>query len=327
MSARDLAQIARALAPRLPGAPITGIEPITTGFSNETYRIEGPELILRLPPGAGAMLEGHGVVDQGRIYRELAEAGNAPPVPRVLDICDDESLIGVPFFVMARVPGESIHDIEMQDWFTGATPAERRRMCIDWITAIARLATLEPLDVLGDAITPEDDMRRWAAFAAAADGAVVVAAIERLLKTPAPRSGPPRVVHGDPKLSNVMWHDKSITALLDWEMALNGEPLGDLAYMLYGFESPFHPPSRAQKLPGMIGRDEVIALWSQVSGRSIDGLLWHEIAQLAKLCSILTAGVAMIRSGRSSDPKLAIFQQTLDTWIASTNAMLDAGGF
>ena len=58
-----------------------------------------------------------------------------------------------------------------------------------------------------------------------------------------------------------------------------------------------------------------------------DGLLWHEIAQLAKLCSILTAGVAMIRSGRSSDPKLAIFQQTLDTWIASTNAMLDAGGF
>jgi aminoglycoside phosphotransferase (APT) family kinase protein len=233
----------------------------------------------------------------------------------------------VPFFVMASVPGESIHDIEMQDWFTGATPQERRRMCIDWITAIAQLATLEPLKVLGDVITPEDDMRRWAEFAAAADSTVVVAAIERLLKTAAPRTGAPGVVHGDPKLSNLMWQDKTITALLDWEMALNGEPLGDLAYLLYAFESPFHPATRAPMLPGMLSRDEVIALWSKVSGRSAEGLAWHEIAQFAKLCGILAEGVAMRRSGRSSDPKLAWFQQNLDNWIGVTNAMLDAGGF
>ena len=34
-----------------------------------------------------------------------------------------------------------------------------------------------------------------------------------------------------------MWQDGEITAMLDWEMALNGEPLADLGYMLYSFES------------------------------------------------------------------------------------------
>ena len=35
----------------------------------------------------------------------------------------------------------------------------------------------------------------------------------------------------------------------------------------------------------------------------------------------------MLRTGRSTDPKLAWFQQNLDNWIGVTNAMLDAGGF
>ena len=325
---RDLDLVRDRLAARLPdGEQITSIEPITTGFSNETYVVEGLDLILRLPPAAGEMLDGHGVVEQARIYQELETSGKAPPVPHVVDCCDDLSVIGVPFFVMERVAGESIHDIVMQAWFTEASPEERTRMCTSWITAIASLARLPQLSVLGTAITPEQDMRNWSAFADAAQCPVVVAAIERLLTVPAPRSGPPAVVHGDPKLSNLMWQDRQITAVLDWEMALNGEPLSDLAYMLYGFESHFHPATRAQMLPGMLSRDEVIVLWSKVSGRPVEGLLWHEIAQYIKLCAILAEGVNMLNTGRSTDPKLAYFQKNLDNFIGITDAMLDAGGF
>ena len=114
--------------------------------------------------------------------------------------------------------------------------------------------------------------------------------------------------------------------MLDWEMALNGEPLGDLGYMLYAFESRFHPATRAPKLSGMLSRDEVIALWSEVSGRSAEGVEWHEAAQFCKLCGILAEGVDMYVSGRSSDPKLAWFQANLDSWIALTRAMLDDMG-
>lgn len=328
MGGHDLRLVRDRLVARIPdGDKITAIEPITTGFSNETYVVGGLDLILRLPPAAGAMLEGHSVIGQARIYQALEAGGKGPPVPHVVDCCDDVEVAGAPFFVMERVPGESIHDIEMQAWFTEADEPERTRMCTEWIAAIASLGRREPLDVLGPIVTPEDDMRTWRAFAAKADSPEVVAAIDRLLTRPAPRSGPPSVVHGDPKLSNLMWQDKQITALLDWEMALNGEPLSDLAYMLYNFESEFHPASRAQKLSGMLSRDEVILLWSRVSGRPVEGLLWHEIAQSAKLCAILAEGINMVRTGRSSDPKLVWFQRNFGNFIGVTNAMLNAGGF
>ena len=324
---RDLDSIREALAKRLSDrAPITAIESLTTGFSNETYVVHGPDLILRLPPAAGAMLEGRGVIEQGLIYRALERSTPALLVPHVVDCCDDDSVIGVPFFVMERVPGESLHDIDMQDWFTGATDAERGQMCIDWVSAIAGLANRDPLPILGEVVSPEDDMRKWSAFAAAANSPEVVSAIDRLLAQPAPRSGAPAVIHGDPKLSNVMWQDRRITALLDWEMALNGEPLSDLAYVLFNFDSPFHPASRAQKLPGMLTRDEVIALWSSVSARPTEGLFWHEIAQSAKLCCILAEGINMVRTGRSTDPKLIWFEKNFGNFLGVTTAMLDAGG-
>lgn len=325
---RDLQQVRDRLAARLPGGQaITAIRPITSGFSNETYVVEGLDLILRLPPSAGAMLTGHGVVEQARIYEELEVSGKAPPVPHVVDCCADSDVIGVPFFVMERVAGESLDDLEMQPWFTEASSAERTRMCEDWITAIASLARLKPLTVLGPVTTPEQDMRNWAEFAAEAQCPALVALIDRLLAVPAPRSGPPAVVHGDPKLSNLMWQDRKITAVLDWEMALNGEPLSDLAYMLYAFESRFHPATRAPKLSGMLSRDDVILLWSKVSGRPVEGLLWHEIAQFVKLSAILAGGVNLSNTGRSTDPRLAWFHKNLENWIGVSTAMLDAGGF
>ena len=324
---RDLTQVLDLVAKALPGHAISGLKPLTTGFSNETYLIEGeiagPGLILRLPPLAGAMLDGWGVLDQARIYQALGEVAGAPPVPKVAATSGDPLM---PFFVMERVPGEAIDDIAMQPWFTDASDAQRKPYCRDWIGAFTRNARLAPVAALGPVLTPEEDLRRWQAFARSAQSQATVDAAGRLLKRPAPRSGPPAVVHGDPKLSNLMWHEGRISAMLDWEMALNGEPLSDLAYMLYTFENRYHPATRAQKLPGMLTRDEAIALWEAESGRSAEGIEWHEIAQFCKLCAILAEGVNMRSTGRSSDPKLAYFAANLGSWIALTEAMLDDAG-
>lgn len=323
----DLNRVLKQLAKALPGQAISELRPLTTGFSNETYLVEGaiedPGLILRLPPAAGAMLDGWGVLDQARIYQALGEVPGAPPVPGVVVVSDDPDQ---PFFVMERVPGEAIDDINMQPWFTEASDAERNRLCRAWIGAFASNAKLAPVAALGPAMTPEQDLHRWRTFAGSAQSDATVSAIGRLLKRPAPRSGPPGVVHGDPKLSNLMWHQGRISAMLDWEMALNGEPLSDLAYMLYTFENRYHPATRAQQLPGMLTRDETIALWEIESGRSAAGFEWHEIAQFCKLCAILAEGVNMRNTGRSDDPKLAYFAANLDSWIALTEAMLDDAG-
>lgn len=324
----DVEAMTLALRSRLRGGDaITRVVPLTTGFSNETYLVEGLDLILRLPPSAGAMLDGHGVIAQARIYDELGRRADAPRVPRIVEMCDDPSVLGVPFFVMERVPGESIDDLKMQPWFVEGDDALRTSLCRQWVSAFASLSRLAPLDILGAPVSPEDDARVWREFGRGADCAEIVTLFDRLLAVPAPRSGPPAVVHGDTKLSNLMWHDGKISAVLDWEMALNGEPLANLGYMLYSFESPYHAATRAQKLPGMLSRDEVIALWSAVSGRSAEGVLWHEIAQIGKIGAIIAEGTNMYNTGRSTDPKLAYFKANLDYYLGVMRAMLDGGEF
>ena len=325
---RDTARIAEALRAVLPAEPrITGIAPLTTGFSNDTYLIKGPDLILRLPPAAGAMLDGHDVIGQARIYAALGRTPGAPPVPRIVHIEESAALLGAPFFVMARVPGESVSDLAMQPWFTEAPEAVRAQMCHDWVSAFASLARLQPLDVLGAPVSPEDDARMWQRFAGAAQCPRLVEMFARLLTVPAPLSGTPAVIQGDPKLSNLMWDDYRLSAMLDWEMSLNGEPLADLGYMLYLFESPFHGAIRQCQPAGMFTREEAIALWEQVSGRSASGVFWHEIAQIGKIGAIIAEGCNMWDTGRSTDPKLLYFKQNLDYYLGVMAAMLDSAGY
>jgi aminoglycoside phosphotransferase (APT) family kinase protein len=324
----DLGRVRSELSRILPGGEkITHIVPLTTGFSNETYLIEGLDLILRLPPSAGAMLDGHDVIGQARIYAELGTIVGAPAVPGIVTISEDASVVGLPFFVMKRISGEAIDDLRMQPWFVEGTDSLRERISRNCVSAFASLARLKPLHVLGSPVTPEDDARKWQRFARNADCPKLADMFGRLISVAAPRSGPPAVVHGDTKLSNLMWKDASVSAMLDWEMALNGEPLADLGYMLYQFASEFHVATRAQKLSGMLRREEVIALWSEVSGRSAEGVFWHEIAQLGKIGAIIAEGTNMYITGRSKDPKLAYFKQNMDYYLGVMQAMLDAGGF
>lgn len=309
------------------GALITAIRPLTTGFSNDTYLVDGPDLVLRLPPAAGAMLDGHDVLAQAKIYQALGECPGAPTVPDIVAICDDAAILGAPFFLMKRVEGEAVSDVNLQSWFVDPQDAFRSDLASQWISAIASLANLPLLAVLGDPMSPDDDARRWMAFASAADCPELVSCFARLLDVPAPLSGPPAVVHGDPKLSNIMWDEGHISAVLDWEMALNGDPLADLGYMLYGLESPYHVATRPQKLDGMLDRDVLIALWEQQSGRSAVGVFWHEIAQLGKIAAIIAEGTNMHVTGRSDDPKLAYFKQNLDYYVGVMSTMLGSAKF
>jgi len=324
----DLERVFTALRRILPGGErITAVAPITTGFSNETYRIEGLDLILRLPPSGGAMLDGHDVIAQACIYDELGARIGAPPVPRIVMRCADPAVLGVPFFVMERVEGEAIDDLKMAAWFIDGADDFRNQICRNWVSAFAALSMLQPLDTLGPVVSPEDDARLWREFARSVDCPALVMLFDRLLAVPAPRSGPAAIVHGDTKLSNLMWKNGIVTAVLDWELALNGEPLANLGYMLYAFESEYHAATRGPRLPGMLSRDEVIALWSEVSGRSAQGVFWHEIAQIGKLAGIVAEASNMYETGRSRDPKLANFKQSLSYYLGVMGAMLDGRQF
>ncbi len=325
---RDLDQLKVALAAVLPGGGlITGIRAFSTGHSNETYLIEGLDQILRLPPTVSPLLPGsHGVIAQARILEVLAQTPGAPPVPQVLFTCDDAAALGDPFFVMARVKGEEINDYLPQPWFADATSAERAGYCAKWMGAFCDLANLAPLDVLGLAVTPEDEARRWQAMAREADCEPLVASFDRLLSIPAPRSGAPAPAHGDPKLANLMWANGDLTAVLDWELAYNGDPLADLGYMLAFFESDARSAGKACGDEGMWKRDRIIANWEQTTGRPASGIRWHEAAAIGKMAAIVAYGYNLYVSGKSDDARFQRWERPIADNLRIMDTMLSSLG-
>lgn len=321
---RNLAELRDALRTVLPdGDRITGLCAFSTGHSNETYLIEGLDQILRLPATLHPLLpDAHSVPLQARIYSALSEAEGAPPVPTILFSSDGPSVLKDPYFVMARVRGEEINDYLPQPWFAAATADQRDALCEKWIDALGGLANLAELDVLGPAVTPEDEARRWQNMAREANCAPLVASFDRLLAVPAPRSGVPSPAHGDPKLANLMWSDRELTAVLDWELAYNGEPLADLGYILSFFASDARTANNACASDGMWKRDKVISHWAGLTGRNPDGVRWHEAAAIGKMAAIIAYGYNLYVSGKSDDARFLKWKEPIENNLSIMDIML-----
>src|SRR5687768_165413 len=84
--------------------PLT-VEQFPSGFSNLTYLLRSGdrELVLRRPPIGAKIKTAH---DMSREYRILAHLHPIyGKVPRPLLFCEDETVVGAPFYVMERVKG------------------------------------------------------------------------------------------------------------------------------------------------------------------------------------------------------------------------------
>jgi len=102
----DAGKLEAFLRERLPdlAGPLV-IEQFPKGYSNLTYLIRAGEreMVLRRPPFGAKIKSAH---DMGREYRILSRICSVyPKVPRPLAYCEDESVLGAPFYVMERVSG------------------------------------------------------------------------------------------------------------------------------------------------------------------------------------------------------------------------------
>src|SRR3954452_10099177 len=83
---------------------------IGDGASNLTYLVEraGARLVLRRPPPPPLPPSAHDMVREANIQIGLARAG--VKVPRILAVCEDEGVIGLPFYVMEEIEGVVVCD-------------------------------------------------------------------------------------------------------------------------------------------------------------------------------------------------------------------------
>jgi aminoglycoside phosphotransferase (APT) family kinase protein len=321
---RNAELIQEALRKRLlAGRRITAVTPLSTGHSNETYLLHGLDQILRLPPSGPSLTEGLDMAAQFQLYAVLARLPGAPPVPRVIYYCDDPDVLGSPFYLVQREAGAPFSDYDVPAWWAEACELVRERLSLQYVHTYASLAKVQPLDVLGPVMTPVAECQHWQRFATTARHERLVALVERLINIPHSHSGPASLVHGDAKMANMLWLQGRLQSVLDWELAINGDPLADLGYMLNFFASDAHPAGIGCDLPGMWSRERVICEWEQVSGRSAHGVEWFEAAAAIKVTSIMAYGYHLATTGRVADARYSAWLPYIQQWTDITERIIE----
>ncbi|QNM83173.1 phosphotransferase family protein [Sphingomonas sabuli] len=215
------------------------------GQSNPTYRIDaasGAYVLRRKPPGK--LLPGAHAVD--REYRVLAALGaQGFPVTRVHALCEDDGVIGTPFYLMDLVEGRIFWEAALP----GLSRAERVAAFDSMNDTIARLHSYDPAAIgLGDYGKPtgfvERQVARWSRQYAGDTDAGRVEDMDRLVdwlgKHLPPDSGRSSVAHGDFRCDNMIFDAQAphVRAVLDWELSTLGDPASDFTYHLLMYRMP-----------------------------------------------------------------------------------------
>ncbi|MGQ0384489.1 MAG: phosphotransferase family protein [Gammaproteobacteria bacterium] len=319
--ALDAAVLGEYLAERLPGLALPlAVRQFPSGFSNLSYLLTAGEreMVLRRPPSGTRPKSGH---DMGREFRVLsALAGRFAQSPRPLVCCDEESVIGAPFYVVERIRGIILR----RDYPPGLHPAPALVQA-QQLALVDVLAKLHALDWraagLAEFGRPEGYVARqvegWseryarARTADAADAAAVTAWLAAGQPPCVPRAA---LIHNDYKLDNVVFdagEPGRLIGVLDWEMATLGDPLMDLGCSLAYWVEPDDPPALLQArmlpthLPGSLTRREVLGRYAEQSGFALPEFRFYRVFGLFRLAAIVQQIYYRHFHGQTSDPRFA----------------------
>jgi aminoglycoside phosphotransferase (APT) family kinase protein len=242
---------------------IENLRALTGGASRSTLAFDAvtPEgrrpLILRIGPPddmhAGMELE-------ASVQAAVAAAG--APVPRVVVADNSTAALGNPFLICEAVKGETIVrriDRQLDD-------AGRERLLHQCAQALAAIHRADPGDA---ALATEDQLGEWRTrLDAMGDTTATFEWAFRWLGAHRPAPSPPRLVHGDFRMGNLIVDGCELAAVLDWELVHIGEVYEDLAWFCIRAWRFGAPPSRAAGGLGSI--ESFLGAYEQAGGATVD---------------------------------------------------------
>jgi aminoglycoside phosphotransferase (APT) family kinase protein len=295
------------------------------GYSNLTYlcRYGDRELVLRRPPFGSKVKSAHDMGREFRILRALHPV--YPKVPRPLSFCEDEAVLGAPFYLMERVPGVILRRSPPPE--LGLGEAQLPALCAALCDTLVELHAIDWQAVgLAELGRPEGYVERqvsgWSKRYrdAQTDEVPVVHEVMDWLAQNLPVSPAATLVHNDFKFDNLILDPGDLTrvlAVLDWEMATIGDPLMDLGTTLcYWVEAKDPPELVAARfgpttLPGSYTRAELCARYAARSGRDLSRVVFYYCFGLFKTAVVVQQIYYRYKQGLTRDPRFAALADSM----------------
>ena len=296
-------------------------ERIGEGHSNITYLLRRGKdfFVLRRPPRPPLPPSAHDVLREARLLKAVE---GRLRTPRVLAASDDESILGVPFYVM-----EFMHGSVITHTIPGAidNPEGRGKIADELIRALVEVHALDwrdcGLEGFGKPSGYLDrQLRRFTGLWEHNKTRDVppVEQVLRWLTDNKPESPEATIVHGDFRLGNTMFADDAparLVAIFDWEMATIGDPLADLGYLTatwsergaeHGTMFDLTTVTHGEGFPG---RDELVQRYEELSGRSMSDLRWYQALALWKAAVFMEGNYKRSVMGTTDDEYLKLFDK------------------
>jgi aminoglycoside phosphotransferase (APT) family kinase protein len=241
----DLPRLSAWLRSHVPefSAPLTILQ-FKGGQSNPTYLLRTPirDYVLRRKP-PGQLLKGAHAIE--REFRAISALGGVGfPVAQALAYCSDPEVIGTEFYIMQMVEGRIFWDPTLP----GVGRDERSALFDAMNSTIAALHSMDPVAIgLSDYGKAGNYFKRqigrWSRQYLedeAAGGNVDMDRLVEWLPAHIPAGDESRVVHGDFRADNLIFHatEPKVVAVIDWELSTLGHPLADFAYHLMMYRVP-----------------------------------------------------------------------------------------
>jgi aminoglycoside phosphotransferase (APT) family kinase protein len=295
-----------------PGLEVGALTRLPGGHSGLTYRVEtseGPLVVKSVPENQRAVGR-HDMLRQARMISALAPTD--VPVPAVVATDDAEPA----WFAMQLVGGESLEPVLDDPDVPPSLAAQRMLRAAEILPALHDVP-LDKVPVDADALSPRDELDRWARTMAAVPTHLVPDAdrLHRRLSDGIPAAVEPTLVHGDYRLGNLICDGAEPVALIDWEIWSVGDPRVELGWFLV-FADGSNFPGVGREVEGLPAPHELVEAYA-ADGRPVDDLAWFDALGRYKMAAIMGHNLRRHLEGRHHDPDQERLPDTIQRLIAT----------
>lgn len=312
-----------------------------SGFGNLNYliQIDNHPYVLRrpplgpIPPGANDMKREYRILS--RLYKKY------PLAPRAIHFCDDENILGSPFFIMEYRPGLVIGGTipkEYQEWCDKDGNEIGVHISKSLVDSLVAFHNVEPKDVDLETLGHpegfnERTVKGWMKRVEQAWPEALpdkVQDIGKWLKNNIPEDQVSTLIHNDFKLDNLILDPESLmpAAVIDWDMGTQGPPLFDLCVMLSYWVEPDDPQVMRDlnQMPtdrhGFFSRKEIVERYATITSRDIQNITFFRVLAMLRLAGIFIQLNKRYREGDSKDIRFSTFDVLADQLMDFTSEII-----